>query len=178
MQRVRVPFLDSQRRPNTTCQICQSAMYRRPSKLQAGAGRYCSRACRNKAHPATGPCPSKGHKGARNAAWKGGITFKRNKGNYIGPKYVRCPATYLAMARKDGYIMEHRLVMAQVCDRILDRVEVVHHRDHNTRNNTPINLELWPDNRSHKAFEHSRIVIGAACRLRIFSQGTDMDGKL
>lgn len=152
-------------------------MYRRPQKLKAGAGRYCSRSCRNKAHPPKGPCPQKGVLGERNAAWKGGVTYKRNKGNYIGPKYVRCPLMYLAMARKDGYIMEHRLIMAQMCQRLLDRTEVVHHRDHNTRNNNQLNLEMWPDNRSHKAFEHGNIVIGAACRLRIFLVDTDTGDK-
>lgn len=91
--------------------------------------------------------------GSKNPAWKGGVTFKRNKGNYIGPKYVRCPEAFKAMARKDGYVMEHRLVMAMHLGRCLERVEVVHHRDHDTRNNSIANLELFPDNRAHKLAE-------------------------
>lgn len=104
-------------------------------------------------------------KGDKNPAWKGGVTYKRSKGNYIGPRYVRCPAEYLPMARKDGYIMEHRLVMAMRIGRFLSRTEVVHHLDHNTRNNHIDNLELWPDNSSHKTGEAGRIALGAACRL-------------
>lgn len=91
--------------------------------------------------------------GAKNPAWKGGVTFKRNKGNYIGPKYIRCPVEFLPMARKDGYVMEHRLVMAKAMGRMLTRIEVVHHRDHNTRNNSIENLEWFPDNRTHKLAE-------------------------
>jgi hypothetical protein len=91
--------------------------------------------------------------GEANPEWKGGITFKRNKGNYIGPKYVRCPIEFINMARKDGYVMEHRLVMAIHLGRLLDRVEVVHHKDHNTRNNDIKNLELFPNNAAHKRAE-------------------------
>jgi hypothetical protein len=89
----------------------------------------------------------------RNPAWKGGVTYKRTKGNYIGPKYVRCPKDFLPMARKDGYIMEHRLVMAMHMGRMLTRTEVVHHRDHNTRNNSIANLEWFQDNGAHKRAE-------------------------
>lgn len=91
--------------------------------------------------------------GAENPAWKGGVTYKRSKGNYIGPKYVRCPKEYLSMARKDGYIMEHRLVMAMHLGRMLARTEVVHHKDHNTRNNSIENLQLFSTNGEHKRAE-------------------------
>ena len=91
--------------------------------------------------------------GEKNPAWKGGVTFKRNKGNYIGPKYVRCPKEFIEMSRKAGYIMEHRLVMAKSLNRILTRTEVVHHRDHNTRNNKLENLELFANNALHKRAE-------------------------
>ncbi len=91
--------------------------------------------------------------GEKNPAWKDGVTFKRNKGNYIGPKYVRCPPTFAAMARKDGYVMEHRLVVAQQLGRCLTRIESVHHEDHNTRNNSPSNLMLFATNRDHKLYE-------------------------
>jgi hypothetical protein len=105
--------------------------------------------------------------GANNPAWKGGVTFKRDKGNYIGPKYVRCPVEYLPMARKDGYVMEHRLIIAKQAGRVLERTEVVHHRDHDTRNNDLSNLELWPDNTTHKQAEHGRFVESAANRLSL-----------
>src|SRR5215212_5926337 len=141
---------DVKRYPNTTCVMCGAGMYRRPYQLKAGKGKYCRRACRNRAHPLPDGRNFPIMYGAANPAWKGGVTFKRNKGNYIGPKYVRCPVEFLPMARKDGYIMEHRLVMAKHLGRLLSRTEVVHHKDHNTRNNSIENLQLFKTNGEHK----------------------------
>lgn len=103
--------------------------------------------------------------GPKNPAWKGGVTYFRKRGNYGMIKYLRCPSHLAEMARKDGYVAEHRLVMAQRIGRPLLRREVVHHEDHNPRNNRLANLSLWPDNRSHKLAEHGRLVLGAANRL-------------
>ncbi len=138
----------------------------------------CSRQCNGKARgrefathgykgrAAWGPTAVASHKtamtGPRNHAWKGGVTTFKKHGAYAGVRYVRCPPGLLPMARKDGYVMEHRLVMARMVGRPLTRTEVVHHVDHNPRNNAPANLQLWPDNRSHKLAEHGRLVIGAA----------------
>lgn len=98
--------------------------------------------------------------GPNNPSWKGGVTFKRNKGNYIGAKFVKCPIEFQGMAGKNGYVAEHRLVVACHLGRCLERREVVHHRDHVTRNNDFGNLELWPDNRSHKMAEGGRFEDG------------------
>jgi hypothetical protein len=102
--------------------------------------------------------------GQNNPAWKGGVTHRRRRGNYVVVRYVRCPPALASMARKDGYVMEHRLVMARWIGRALLRVECVHHVDHNPLNNARSNLELWPCNRSHKMAEHGRFVVGAANR--------------
>lgn len=104
-------------------------------------------------------------KGPENAAWKGGVTLRKRRGNYVSVRYVRCPPDLISMARADGYVMEHRFVMARRIKRPLLRVECVHHLDHAPLNNVETNLELWPDNRSHKMAEHGRIAIGAANRL-------------
>jgi hypothetical protein len=101
----------------------------------------------------SGPNPKKGHSLENNPAWKGGITLFKKKGNYKNVRYVRCPKEYLGMARKDGYVMEHRLFMAQRIGRILDRMECVHHIDHDPTNNEINNLLLFPCNRSHKIYE-------------------------
>jgi hypothetical protein len=104
-------------------------------------------------------------KGPLNPAWKGGVTHKRAKGNYSGVRYVRAPEWARPMARKDGYVMEHRLVVARMAGRLLTRTEVVNHRDHDPSNNDPANLELWPDNGSHKRGEVGRFADGVANRL-------------
>ena len=155
------------RRPNVTCDLCGAGMYRRPSTLAMNVGKFCSRACRNRAHPLPdGRNFGPPKRGADNLAWKGGVTIKRPKGNYGGVRHVRAPEWALAMARSDGYIAEHRLVMAQMAGRLLTRTEVVNHIDHNPSNNSPKNLELWPDNGSHKRGEVGRFADGVANRLR------------
>lgn len=156
-----------------TCPQCQQEFT--PGPHVTRGQKYCSRSCRAKAniahltpYAANGKGkrrPGKGLSGAANPAWKGGTTYFRKHGNYKPIKYVRCPADLLNMARKDGYVMEHRLIMARMAGRPLTRTEVVHHVDHNPQNNTPTNLELWPDNRTHKIAEAGRCVSGAACQL-------------
>lgn len=140
-------------------------MYRRPYQLAEGRGRYCSRGCRNRAHPPTGPCPQRGVPGDRNGSWKGGVTFKRPKGNYTGVRYVRCPSDLLVMARRDGYVMEHRLVMARWIGRPLTRSECVNHINHQPSDNRRENLDLWPTNGDHKRGEVGRFVPGVANRV-------------
>jgi hypothetical protein len=103
--------------------------------------------------------------GKLNPAWKGGATYKRAKGNYLGARSVRCPADLLIMRMANGYIMEHRLVMARWIGRPLSRTECVHHLDHDPLNNARSNLELWPSNQAHKLAEHGRDVPGATNRL-------------
>lgn len=102
--------------------------------------------------------------GSDNPAWKGGVTIFKKKGNYASIRYLRAPEWALPMARKDGYLMEHRLVMAIWCGYLLTRTEVVHHVDHNPLNNASNNLELWPTNQAHKLWEHGRFVPDAVCR--------------
>lgn len=91
--------------------------------------------------------------GAKNPAWKGGVTYFRKHGNYAPIKYVRCPKEFLAMARKDGYVMEHRLIMAQSLGRTLLRTEVVHHVNHDPTDNRIENLMLFGTNQEHKLYE-------------------------
>ena len=151
---------------NTTCDLCATPIYRRPSTMRINDGKFCSRACRNKAHPLPdgrnfGPPKM----GSTNLAWKGGVTYRNRHGNYVSVKYVRCPPEFSTMSRADGYVMEHRLHMAQWVGRPLDRVECVHHKDHRPLNNELTNLELWPTNRDHKLAEAGRYVEGVANRL-------------
>ena len=165
--------------PSLVCPNCGSVFHRPPSHRARNAAAYCSRSCRAKiatapilathAHKAYAARTEGGHRsyllkmsGPNNPAWKGGITYRKRHGNYVSVRYVRCPADFISMARKDGYVMEHRLVMARWVGRPLLRVEVVHHADHAPLNNPRSNLELWPDNRSHKIAEYGRVPEGAA----------------
>lgn len=91
--------------------------------------------------------------GEKNPAWKGGITYSRSRGNYKGARYVKCPDEFISMARKDGYVMEHRLVMAMSIKRNLLRSEVVHHINHDSLDNRLENLMLFKNNSEHKQYE-------------------------
>ena len=164
-----------------TCPVCQKPFQAYPRTIRRNKTPTCSRQCNGKLRGAE--WATHGHKGRaawtdanrasyrekmtgpNNPAWKGGATYFKTHGNYTGVKYVRCPEHYRAMARADGYVMEHRLIMARMARRCLTRREVVHHIDHDPQNNAPSNLELWPTNAAHKLWEHGRFVPGVACRV-------------
>ena len=149
------------------CETCGKAFLKPRAWAKRNARQFCSRPCywtwrkhdpEIRARLAGMASNGKGKSrkpvyGAENPAWKGGVTYFRKKGNYKPIKYVRCPEAFLPMARKDGYVMEHRLIMARMVGRCLLRREVVHHRDHNPQNNDPANLMLFPTNSSHKRAE-------------------------
>lgn len=132
-------------------------------------GNYCSRECCGKAkvwlkrHSANGKgkkCPGKGLSGPKNPAWKGGLTYFKRKGKYANQsiKYVRCPKSFASMARKDGYVMEHRLLVAQELGRPLLRSECVHHINHDATDNRLENLMLFASNADHKRHEHGQAI--------------------
>lgn len=147
------------------CRTCK-AMFLHYRK---DVGRYCSRTCCGKAkewlkqHAANGTGkkrPGKGLTGAKNPAWKGGLTFFKRKGKYADQsiKYVRCPAEFMDMARKDGYVMEHRLIVAMEMGRSLLRSECVHHVNHDATDNRLDNLMLFASNADHKRYEHGQAI--------------------
>ena len=63
------------------------------------------------------------------------------------------------MASKAGYVMEHRLLMAQKLQRPLLRAEVVHHVNHNPQDNRIENLQLFDSNKAHKIAESARSAV-------------------
>ena len=156
--------------PNATCTMC-GVKFRRPQcHIERVAEPMCSSRCNGKrrgaewakhAHKGRAAWTEKSRASFRekmtgpgNPAWKGGVTYRRGKGNYKGARYVRCPPAFLAMARKDGYVMEHRLIVAQAIGRCLTRRETVHHENHKPRDNRLENLALFACNRDHKLYEH------------------------
>ena len=50
------------------------------------------------------------------------------------------------MANKDGYVMEHILIMEDAMGRYITRDEVVHHKNHKRDDNRIENLELMTFN--------------------------------
>src|SRR6516164_7232711 len=103
--------------------------------------------------------------GAKGPTWKSAVTDNGGERNQLGPRDARCQTKLLAMARRDGYVMEHRLVMALRIGRTLLRTECVNHINRNPRDNRPENLELYPTNGDHKRGEVGRFVDGVANQL-------------
>ena len=161
-----------------TCAVCGKTFEKRACWAKRTQMHYCSRQCNGvhrgqewKTHAYKGrqnwtEASAQSYRGKmtgeQNPAWKGGVTFFKKKGNYKDIPYVRAPEWAKPMARQDGYIMQHRLVMAQIVGRLLARTEVVHHVNHDPADNRPENLELWPNNSSHKSAEWGKSVPGAA----------------
>lgn len=155
-----------------SCPHCQTVFV----AYRKDAARYCSRQCNG--HYRGQDWAKHAHKGRsgwtaasrescalkmtglNNPAWKGGVTYFNRKGRYATQPitYVRCPEAFKAMARKDGYVMLHRLRVAEAIGRALTRTECVHHINHDATDNRLENLMLFATNAEHKRYEHGQAI--------------------
>lgn len=84
-------------------------------------------------------CRATLRRGEHHPNWKGG--------QYLDSAgYVRELCKDHPYAFRDGYVLQHRLVMEERLGRYLEPNETVHHKDGNRQNNDPDNLELWTGN--------------------------------
>ena len=84
--------------------------------------------------------------GANNSCWRGGRITTYD--GYIEVK-LQPDDFFYSMATKQGYILEHRLVIAKSLGRCLHSWELVHHKNHVRDDNCIKNLQLVSDDR-HK----------------------------
>jgi len=75
---------------------------------------------------------------------------RKRKAGYILIKLYPDDFFY-SMAKKDGYIREHRLIMARHLGRSLHRWEIVHHKNHIRDDNRIENLQLISEGK-HNAY--------------------------
>lgn len=69
------------------------------------------------------------------------------------------------MQQKNGYVLLHRVIIENRLGRVLNANEVVHHKDHNKRNNVVENLEVM-DRKQHNVLhglEHGRKMLKLRC---------------
>jgi hypothetical protein len=81
------------------------------------------------------------------------------KGDYL---YALVPEH--PRATKNGYVLLHRVIVENTIGRLLTDTEVVHHRDHNKKNNEPSNLEI--KSAAEHAKEHAKPNDDMSRRLR------------
>lgn len=86
-------------------------------------------------------------RGKDNPSWKCG--WKINKDGYK-EMLLQPDSFFYPMAKKDGYVLEHRLIVAQLLGRCLHRWEIVHHKEKPKTNNCRSNLQLVTDDRHNQ----------------------------
>lgn len=118
--------------------------------------RLCSVEGCNKKHHAKGLCNLHHFRQYRATSIEIGGRLRRKKknGGYTikdkGYKAVACPCH--PNADRDGYVLEHRLVMEIHLSRLLTKGEIVHHKDGNKLNNAIENLMLFSSKSEHSQF--------------------------
>lgn len=110
------------------CGSCGSELLKYPSELSGKKyGAFCDRNC-------LGKYRSKKLTGAWAANYKTGSCFDR--------KYIEVEARWHPRKNRRGYVYLHRIIAEAKLGRLLNENEIVHHLDHDARNNHWENLEV------------------------------------
>lgn len=132
------------RHPNTTCKICDKAIYRRPSEIELNRGNvFCSNACYGKSTRNEHPCVICGSLILASAHKKTCSRACANK-NRAGIKYKQGRPkdkvkNYLSLKRR---LKNARGENCERCGYDVFQILQVHHVDRDRENNELKNLEL------------------------------------
>lgn len=91
---------------------------------------------------------NQGRRAEKNPGWKGGRIYHNGYVLLLKPDHPN--------ANRAGYILEHRLVMAEHLERSLESWEVVHHKNGIKDDNRIENLELFPRQAGHLSLQKLR----------------------
>lgn len=101
----------------------------------------------------TGMCRKCAHAFDRSGTWTGG-----RKNSVEGYVLIKLPSNHsmYVMANSDGYVLEHRLVVALAIGRALTSDEIVHHKNGIKSDNRLENLELLQRDQYHPGYKTSQ----------------------
>lgn len=116
------------KRINLECLTCKKKIEIQICRLKTF--KYCSKKCMTKA------------------------SFGHRPYNYKGGRMIHKGYIYLLRkdhpkSDRDGYVLEHRIIMEKKIKRYLKSEEIVHHKDSNRNNNNIKNLELHSSQAEH-----------------------------
>lgn len=124
------------------CLVCKKDFRTYPSKVKIGRGKYCSKECclnvTNKILEKNG-ASTRFKQGDMPHNFKG---YRYTQSREVSGKYKMLYMPDHPNATKSGHVREHRYVMEQELGRLLNKNEIVHHKDGNTLNNQVGNLEV------------------------------------
>lgn len=114
-------------------------------------------------------------KGARSHLWKGGRSITRQ--GYIEVRLYESDP-YYSMSKADGYLKEHRLIMARHLGRCLTPYEIVHHKNGKRDDNRIENLELQSRKGHTKGYRYGYIEGYRQCTLDLGQKIDDLNSEI
>lgn len=114
-----------------------------------------------------------GRFGSLAANWKGGRRRSGTKGSYVAIHSPDHPAS-----DKDGYVMEHRLVMEKSIGRHLTTEEIVHHKNGDKKDNRIENLVLLASKGEHTRHHFEESAEANRLRNLLLEHGINPDPDL
>ena len=126
------------------CVVCGKEISVKPSDLKLGRGKYCSNECKGENHLRD-----------KNPRWKGGEVTMQGYVFILSPNHYR--------ADRRGYVKRAVLVAEKKYGRMLQKGELVHHKNKIKNDDSPDNLEIIRKG-YHNVIHFSKIPRAVKCR--------------
>ena len=142
---------------NIPCEICGKIVYRLRKEIINKKHFFCSYKCYGRYRIGKNFFKEKRKqnsgcfkKGINHPLWKNGKCKKRDRKGF----YISCLNPVHPACDKNGYVLEHRLVMERHVGRYLSSKEIVHHINGIKNDNRIENLLLLPNSSAHSTLHN------------------------